>query len=75
MDIDTSRKTQPLPFLCYRCGKAGHKAPDCPTQFDIQELSIDDLQTYLEDCLVERNTKHPETTAEVEEQDFSCRNE
>ena len=34
MDIDASRKTQPLPFSCYRCRKAGHKAPDCPTQFD-----------------------------------------
>ena len=26
MDIDASQKTQPLPFSCYRCGKAGHKA-------------------------------------------------
>ena len=26
MDIDASRKTQLLPFSCYRCGKAGHKA-------------------------------------------------
>jgi len=31
MDIDASRKTQPLPFSCYQCRKAGHKAPDCPT--------------------------------------------
>jgi len=31
MDIDASQKTQPLPFSCYQCRKAGHKAPDCPT--------------------------------------------
>jgi len=71
MDIDTSWKTQPLPFSCYQCRKAGHKAPNCPTRFDIRELSIDDLQTYLEDCLAELNAKHSEPTAEVEEQDFS----
>jgi len=47
----------------------------CPTRFDIRELSIDDLQTYLEDRLVELDAKHSEPTAEVEEQDFSCRNE
>jgi len=34
-------------------------------------LSIDDLQSYLEDHLVELNAKQPEPTAEVEEQDFS----
>ena len=44
-------------------------------RFDIRELSIDDLQTYLEDRLAELDAKHPEPTAEVEEQDFSHRNE
>ena len=34
-------------------------------------MSIDDLQTYLEDHLAEPDAKHPEPTAEVEEQDFS----
>ena len=42
---------------------------------DIQELSIDDLQTYLEDRLAELDAKHLEPTAEVEEQDFSRCNE
>ena len=74
MDIDTSRKTQLLPFSCYQCGKAGHKALDCPTRFDIRELSIDDLQTYLEDHLAELDVKQLEPTVEVEEQDFSHHN-
>jgi len=38
-------------------------------------LSIDNLQTYLEDRLVELDEKHLEPAAEVEEQDFSCRKE
>ena len=50
-------------------------APDCPTLFDIRELSIDDLQTYLEDRLAELDAKHPEPAVEVKEQDFSRRNE
>jgi len=37
-------------------------------------LSIDNLQTYLEDRLAELDAKHPEPTAEVEEQDFSRHN-
>jgi len=38
-------------------------------------VSIDDLQTYLEDRLAELDAKHPEPTAEVEEQDLSHCNE
>jgi len=75
MDIDASWKMQLLPFSCYRCRKAGHKAPNCPTRFNIQEFCIDDLQTYLEDRLAELDVKHLEPSAEVEEQDFSHRNE
>ena len=75
MDIDASRKTQLLPFSCYWRGKLGHKAPDCPTRFDIRELSIDDLQRYLGDRLAELDAKLLEPSAETEEQDFVRHNE
>ena len=81
MDIDAGRKTQSLPYSCYRCGKPGHGTRDCPTQFDIRALSVNELQTYLEDRLAELDVKHPEPAPESEPQeeviseDFAHRNE
>ena len=44
MDIDARQKKNPLLLTCYRCHKAGHKAPDCPLRFDIRELTLEELQ-------------------------------
>ena len=44
MDIDAGRKKSPLLLTCYRCYKTRHKAPDCPSRFNIRELTLEELQ-------------------------------
>jgi hypothetical protein len=47
MDVDSAKRRGPLPFVCYRCGKTGHKAPDCKLPFDIRALTSDQLEAEL----------------------------
>src|SRR5271163_609425 len=79
MDIDAARKKASLPITCYHCGKPRHKSSECNLRFNIRALSIDELQTYLEDRLagldaVTERTEEKEVT-EKSEQDFAPRNE
>src|SRR5271155_3969160 len=82
MDIDAARKKASLPITCYRCGKPRHKSSECNLRFDICALSVDELQTYLEDRLagldaVTEETEEKEVAEVVEksEQDFAPHNE
>ena len=47
IDIDSSRKKDPTPITCYRCHQLGHKAPDCPSRFDIRLLTNEELENEL----------------------------
>jgi hypothetical protein len=84
MDVDASKRKVANPLTCFRCGKIGHKVPDCPLRFDVRALSVDELQTILEDRLAELDVASGETEEEAEAekkeslpeiQDFVRRNE
>ena len=84
MDVDAARKKGLNPLICFRCGQPGHKAPDCNLRFDVRALTVDELQTILEDRLAELDVApeepdEPEEKAEAPEiakcQDFTQRSE
>lgn len=80
MDVDAARKKTSLPITCYRCGEPGHKAPDCKLRFDVRALSVNELQTYLEDKMTALDATPEQEEVDVEEekvvqQDFVKSNE
>jgi hypothetical protein len=64
MDLDTTRGAATAP-LCFRCKKPGHFGCDCPTQFDVRSMTIDELQEALGLRLAERAVPAAESTTTI----------
>ena len=39
------------PAKCFRCKKPGHYSRDCPDQFDIRAMTLDEIQEVMENRL------------------------
>ena len=68
MDIDGNRR-KTLVLSCYRCGKPGHKVPDCPLRFDIRALTIGELEAELEARLAKQDIVPAEDCPSIAEEE------
>jgi hypothetical protein len=70
-------------MTCFRCGVTGHGSRDCPQQFDVRSMTMDELNEAIENRYAKMDVA-PEVVAvtdvggeteQAQEEDFAPRNE
>jgi Zinc knuckle len=61
MEIDAARCKNPIPMLCRCCGEPGHFARECLKSYDVQYMTLDERQDWVEHLLSEADVMAAQT--------------
>ena len=51
MEVDATRRRNPIPMLCRRCGEPGHFAKECPRSYDVRYMTSEEKEEWIEQLL------------------------
>ena len=66
MEVDATRRRNPIPMLCRRCGEPGHFAKECPRSYDVRYMTSEEKKEWIEQLLSDADvakTEIPDPTA------------
>ena len=66
MEVDATRRRNPIPMLCRRCGEPGHFAKECPRSYDVRYMTSEEKEEWIEQLLSDADvakTEIPDLTA------------
>ena len=66
MDIDTARCKTWETLVCRCCGLPGHFARDCPQQFDVRHMTLDERDAWAMEMLAALDAVPTEASEEPE---------
>jgi len=71
MDIDATKRKNANPPVCYRCGEPGHLKPQCPRRFDIRHMTMDEMEEWMQQKVLDQDAAELKETVERRtEEDF-----
>jgi len=41
--------------ICYKCGEAGHRKLECPKKFDIQHMTIEEREEWMQQVALDKD--------------------
>jgi hypothetical protein len=55
MDVDRTQTLKPLAQTCYRCGQTGHISRDCDLHHDIDHMTLDEQDEFIQWIMANHN--------------------